>query len=29
MGAQRKEEIVLEEKRQMYLDIPSRNQQSP
>jgi len=29
MEAQREEEVVLEEKRQMHLDAPSRNQQSP
>ena len=28
MEAQREEEVVLEEKRQMYLDAPSRSQQS-
>jgi len=29
MEAQRKEEVVLEERRQIHLDAPSRNQQSP
>jgi len=29
MEAQREEEVVLEEGRQMHLDAPSRNQQSP
>jgi len=28
MGAQREEEVVLEEKRQIHLDTPLRNQQS-
>jgi len=29
MEAQREEEVVLEKRRQIYLDAPSRNQQSP
>ena len=29
MEAQREEEVVLERRRQMPLDAPSRNQQSP
>ena len=29
MEAQREEEVILEEGRQMHLDAPSRNQQSP
>jgi len=29
MEAQREEEVILEERRQMYLDAPSRSQQSP
>jgi len=29
MEAQREEEVVLEERRQIHLDAPSRSQQSP
>jgi len=29
MEAQREEEVILEERRQMHLDAPSKNQQSP